>query len=77
MGRLLPYQDCMAPWANLGFERLTITDDHLRALETLPWHHRDPFDRLLICQALIGGLGVLTADDIFAKYGPLMVDARR
>lgn len=77
IGKLAPIPGLYGAIGNLGFERLTITDDHLSALEALPLHHRDPFDRLLICQALTDGLGVLTADDIFTKYGPLVVDARR
>ncbi len=43
---------------------------HVHALRAgeLPPHHRDPFDRLLIAQAQIEGLTVLTADRVFAKY---------
>lgn len=77
IGKLAPIPGLHGAIGNLGFERLAITDDHLSALEGLPLHHRDPFDRILICQALTDGLGVLTADDIFTKYGPLVVDARR
>jgi PIN domain nuclease of toxin-antitoxin system len=35
----------------------------------LPFHHRDPFDRLLVAQALEDGLAIVTADSVFAKYG--------
>lgn len=59
-----------------GVQRLGIDDDHLSRLTTLPWHHRDPFDRLLIAQALSGGLTVLTADDAFAAYGVSVRNAR-
>ena len=45
------------------------------ALESLPLLHRDPFDRLLVCQALTEPLAVLTADPAFAPYGPVVVDA--
>jgi PIN domain nuclease of toxin-antitoxin system len=39
----------------------------------LPWHHRDPFDRLLIAQALEEGYTLVTHDDFFASYGvPLL-----
>jgi PIN domain nuclease of toxin-antitoxin system len=41
---------------------------HLTELETLPKHHGDPFDRLLICQALALGLTILTKDQAFKKY---------
>lgn len=39
------------------------------AVSALPWHHRDPFDRLLIAHAFAEGLTVITRDEVFAKYG--------
>ena len=36
--------------------------------ESLPWHHRDPFDRLLVCQALCEGLSMITKDRHIEKY---------
>lgn len=77
IGKLAPIPGLSGALGDLGFERLEITDNHLGMLETLPSHHRDPFDRLLISQALTDGLTVLTADDAFAAYGPRVVDARR
>lgn len=41
----------------------------------LPWHHRDPFDRLLIAQALEGGHTIVTHDEAFATYGVAVVRA--
>lgn len=38
-------------------------------VRALPWHHRDPFDRLLIAQALEGGWTIVTRDDVFSRYG--------
>lgn len=61
---------------NLGFERLAITDAHLVALQDLPHLHRDPFDRLLVSQALVERLTVLTADPAFAGYAVPVLDAR-
>jgi PIN domain nuclease of toxin-antitoxin system len=52
-----------------GFDLLPITYAHLHALEALPLHHRDPFDRLLIAQALAERIPVATADQQFAVYG--------
>ena len=51
-----------------GFRVLPISPDHLTHLERLPFHHRDPFDRLLIAQALSAGLTILTRDTQFAPY---------
>ena len=50
-------------------EILDITVDNLIKLTTLPFHHRDPFDRLIIAQALVEGLPVIGADVIFDTYG--------
>lgn len=38
-------------------------------VRALPWHHRDPFDRLLIAQALEGGFTIVTRDEVFTAYG--------
>lgn len=47
---------------------LPITLPHVLALETLPAHHKDPFDRLLIAQAIIEDATLVTADETFARY---------
>jgi len=51
-----------------GFEMLSITSDHAYAVGNLPKHHRDPFDRILIAQAKLEGLTVVTHDAVFKKY---------
>jgi PIN domain nuclease of toxin-antitoxin system len=38
-------------------------------VETLPWHHRDPFDRLLVAQAMCEGLALATRDKSLRRYG--------
>lgn len=52
-----------------GFRPLPIDLKHAARVATLPFHHRDPFDRLLVAQALEEELAVVTADPVFAKYG--------
>ncbi len=49
-------------------EVLPISVDHLLALERLPVHHRDPFDRVLIAQSMEENIPVITADQIFSSY---------
>jgi PIN domain nuclease of toxin-antitoxin system len=49
-------------------EILSISVDHLLAVERLPMHHRDPFDRMLIAQSMEENIPVVTADQIFARY---------
>jgi PIN domain nuclease of toxin-antitoxin system len=51
------------------FSVLSITFLHLRQLEILPRRHRDPFDRMMIAQALAEGIPIATNDQIFASYG--------
>lgn len=50
------------------FELLSINLRHLRLLSTLPFHHRDPFDRLLIAQAIQENIPVLSKDIAFDAY---------
>jgi PIN domain nuclease of toxin-antitoxin system len=47
---------------------LHVTPDHLWMLDTLPQHHRDPFDRLLVAQTKVEGLTLVSNDAEVAKY---------
>jgi PIN domain nuclease of toxin-antitoxin system len=58
-----------------GFSELPITLAHARRAGTLPHHHRDPFDRMLIAQALIEGLVQVTRDRHAAAYGINLLQA--
>jgi len=55
--------------ARTGIDLLTITFGHTARVLTLPSHHRDPFDRLLIAQALVEGLSIVGVDAAFDAYG--------
>jgi len=52
-----------------GFELLPVKVEHTSVITTLPFHHRDPFDRLLIAQAIKEKLTLVSADEIFDDYG--------
>ena len=55
-----------------GYLELPITSEHALAIQDLPPIHKDPFDRLLIAQAMVEGITLLTADRQVAKYpGPI------
>ena len=54
--------------ARHGLQILPITPAHVYALDVLPTHHKDPFDRLLIAQALTEGLSLASVDGIFSSY---------
>jgi PIN domain nuclease of toxin-antitoxin system len=54
---------------SLGFLELPITIRHGEAVKTLPMIHRDPFDRLLVAQATVEGLILVTSDSRLIRYG--------
>ena len=54
---------------DIGFEELAVTFVHARRVHSLPPRHRDPFDRMLVAQALEEGLTVVTHDAMLVAYG--------
>lgn len=55
-----------------GFEPLAVSWEHSRAVHDLPHHHRDPFDRMLVAQAVSEPLRLLTHDGMLARYSDLV-----
>lgn len=51
-----------------GIEPWPLDEEAALYLHRLPAHHRDPFDRMLVCQALVGGLTLVTPDEHIARY---------
>ncbi len=51
-----------------GYTELAITGAHAVAVDVLPPIHKDPFDRLLVAQALIEGVTLVTADEVLGRY---------
>lgn len=68
-GKLEMTGDLEAEIAAASLRILPITVQHALAAAALPAHHRDPFDRMLIAQASIEGLTVVTRDPRFEPYG--------
>ncbi len=57
-----------------NFRELPIASEHAVFLESLPLIHRDPFDRILIAQATVEGITLITTDHLVAKYpGPIQL----
>jgi PIN domain nuclease of toxin-antitoxin system len=52
-----------------GYRELPVTSEHAVAVNELPSLHKDPFDRILVAQARVEGLTLLTVDRAVAKYG--------
>ena len=68
-----PVADYIAEKVNAGLRILAIEWPHAAAAERLPDHHHDPFDRLIIAQALTEGLEVVTRDAVFREYGAAVI----
>jgi len=52
-----------------GMRMMPIEYPHAARVATLPWHHRDPFDRLLVAQAMVEGMALLSHDEQLDAYG--------
>ena len=69
----LPLPEPPHPWLSVqreqhGFESLPIDEASVAHLPKLEHHHRDPFDRILVCQSIEHGLQLVTIDPVMTKY---------
>jgi len=65
----VPYANFIREQMSLNkMELLPISLEHLEIVTSLPFHHRDPFDRLLIAQAIAEGIAIVSADSAFSLY---------
>ena len=72
LGRLdmsKPLADVVSSLYDNFFEFLTVRLDHVFRLDTLEQYHKDPFDRMLIAQALAGNFALVGCDEVFDLYG--------
>jgi len=75
VGKLGVPDDLPARIADSGIRTLGLSPAHGLAVADLPVHHRDPFDRLIIAQAIVERLTVVTADTRFQAYGIELLQA--
>lgn len=68
LGRLRPSRTVELAASESGFLELPVTFRHAERVVRLPTHHRDPFDRLLIAQADVEELTLVTRDPLFRRY---------
>jgi PIN domain nuclease of toxin-antitoxin system len=73
LGKLEAPDDFDSTLLNAGAQGLPVSLDHAAAVERLPWHHRDPFDRLLVAQASIEGAAIVTRDESLRPYGVTLI----
>ncbi len=69
LGKLRIEEGWARALTRLDFEPMPVTSTHAQQVERLPWHHRDPFDRLLIAQATVEDHALVSADPRLADYG--------
>ncbi len=69
LGKLTMPNDLVPRVRTLGLDFLDITADHATTAATLPPHHKDPFDRMLVAQALTDSRLLITRDQHLAAYG--------
>lgn len=67
-GKLVLAESATSRIARYGFTELPITIQHGEAAAELDWTHRDPFDRMLVAQAKVEGLTLVTADRRIREY---------
>ncbi|MFC3120525.1 type II toxin-antitoxin system VapC family toxin [Agaribacter flavus] len=74
-GLLEAPEDIDAVIEKVGFSKLPISVFHGQQAGSLPNHHKDPFDRMLIAQAQAEGLEIITCDSFFPMYGVRLIKA--
>ena len=76
LGKLEAPDDLVGTVRDHGFVELAVRSDHAVAAGRLPLHHGDPFDRMLVAQAQLEGLSLVTADEWLGRYGIHVVPVR-
>jgi PIN domain nuclease of toxin-antitoxin system len=60
-----------------GYQEIAISSEHAVSVDSLPPIHKDPFDRILVAQAMVEGITLLTSDAVVARYpGPVRLVLR-
>lgn len=75
LGKIRSARTVTEACVDAGFEELPVTFSHAEAVTRLKRVHRDPFDRLLVAQARVEGLTIVTRDPVFVRYGVQVVEA--
>lgn len=75
LGRLRPTRTVEEAVRESGFLELPVTFRHAERVAALPAHHRDPFDRLMVAQAEVEDLTLVTRDRVFARYPVAVIEA--
>ena len=68
LGKLVVPEEYVSLLLSAGVQALPVSVDHAAAVERLPWHHRDPFDRLLVAQAAAERAVLVSQDQALRAY---------
>ncbi len=68
LGKMTAKSSVATALADYGFTELSISVSHADAVRRLPAHHRDPFDRMLVAQAMVDDLVIVSADPLVRRY---------
>lgn len=66
-------QDALRYFEESGYRLLPVEAEHAVAVENLPPHHQDPFDRILVAQALVEPMRLMTHDTMVALYSDTVI----
>lgn len=67
-------QEALQYFRQAGYRFLAVEPEHAAAVENLPAHHQDPFDRLLVAQALVEPMRLMTHDATVARYSDTIIE---
>ena len=67
-------QDALRYFRDSGYGFLPVEPEHAVAVEDLPAHHADPFDRILVAQALVEPMRLITHDAMVARYSNTIIE---
>ena len=73
LGKLDAPENYLSLLLGAGAQALAVTIEHAVAVEGLPWHRRDPFDRMLVAQASVEGAAIVSSDEALRAYGVSLV----
>lgn len=73
IGKLEMPGEYLSEIRKMGLVELVFKSEHAVKLRSLPMHHKDPFDRMLIVQAMVEGLTIMSLDPVFEEYGVRVV----
>lgn len=67
-------QDALGYFRESGYRFLSVEPEHAAAVDDLPAHHADPFDRILVAQAIVEPMRLMTHDPMLCRYSDTIVE---